>query len=177
MDKKVRYKLRKVKKRWVTVSVASAVMTLTTLSGGLVKADSNESKSQISNDSNTSVVTANEESNVTTEVTSKQEAASSQTNHTVTTISSSTSVVNPKEVVSNPYTVGETASNGEKLQNQTTTVDKTSEAAANNISKQTTEADTDVIDDSNAANLQILEKLPNVKAKRKPKKAERKRGW
>ena len=163
MDKKVRYKLRKVKKRWVTVSVASAVMTLTTLSGGLVKADSNESKSQISNDSNTSVVTANEESNVTTEVTSKQEAASSQTNHTVTTISSSTSVVNPKEVVSNPYTVGETASNGEKLQNQTTTVDKTSEAAANNISKQTTEADTDVIDDSNAANLQILEKLPNVK--------------
>ena len=50
MDKKVRYKLRKVKKRWVTVSVASAVMTLTTLSGGLVKADSNESKSQISND-------------------------------------------------------------------------------------------------------------------------------
>ena len=60
MDKKVRYKLRKVKKRWVTVSVASAVMTLTTLSGGLVKADSNESKSQISNDSNTSVVTANE---------------------------------------------------------------------------------------------------------------------
>ncbi|NLQ96470.1 glucosyltransferase, partial [Streptococcus mutans] len=163
MDKKVRYKLRKVKKRWVTVSVASAVMTLTTLSGGLVKADSNESKSQISNDSNTSVVTANEESNVTTEVTSKQEAASSQTNHTVTTSSSSTSVVNPKEVVSNPYTVGETASNGEKLQNQITTVDKTSEAAANNISKQTTEADTDVIDDSNAANLQILEKLPNVK--------------
>ena len=163
MDKKVRYKLRKVKKRWVTVSVASAVMTLTTLSGGLVKADSNESKSQISNDSNTSVVTANEESNVTTEATSKQEAASSQTNHTVTTSSSSTSVVNPKEVVSNPYTVGETASNGEKLQNQTTTVDKTSEAAANNISKQTTEADTDVIDDSNAANLQILEKLPNVK--------------
>ena len=41
MDKKVRYKLRKVKKRWVTVSVASAVMTLTTLSGGLVKADRN----------------------------------------------------------------------------------------------------------------------------------------
>ncbi|SUN73151.1 glycoside hydrolase family 70 protein [Streptococcus mutans] len=163
MDKKVRYKLRKVKKRWVTVSVASAVMTLTTLSGGLVKADSNESKSQISNDSNTSVVTANEESNVTTEATSKQEAASSQTNHTVTTSSSSTSVVNSKEVVSNPYTVGETASNGEKLQNQTTTVDKTSEAAANNISKQTTEADTDVIDDSNAASLQILEKLPNVK--------------
>ncbi|EHJ52706.1 glycoside hydrolase family 70 protein [Streptococcus macacae] len=77
MEKKVHFKLRKVKKRWVTVSVASTVLALTSLSGGFVKADSNEDSNQVVNDSQTGLVTTSKE-------TTKEDSASSGAANTAT---------------------------------------------------------------------------------------------
>ncbi|EHJ51977.1 glycoside hydrolase family 70 protein [Streptococcus macacae] len=171
MDKKVRYKLRKVKKRWVTVSVASAMMTLTTLSGGLAKADSNEVKSQNSADSNN--IIKSQTQTTTESVTSEQ-------NDSVTTNSSSnsetSSSVTQRQTTSNPYisnTSEQTTSSSEQTQQTqsqvVTEADKNSEAkkettkAADKVTENTekvTEANTD---DTDVSDIQLLESISNVK--------------
>ncbi|MGT2750020.1 glycoside hydrolase family 70 protein [Streptococcus orisasini] len=156
MDKKVRYKLRKVKKRWVTVSVASAMMTLTTLSGGLAKADSTEAKVPFSNDSNASVVTTAEVSVVTANdnVTTQQEVASSTEETTA-----ASSLVTPAEHQTKATNATTQATTAQTAAQQ----NRTAAAQTSAVETTTTTASSQAQTVDNSADIAVLEGLTNVK--------------
>ncbi|MGT2636719.1 glycoside hydrolase family 70 protein [Streptococcus ratti] len=154
MDKKVHYKLRKVKKRWVTVSVTSAMMTVAALSGGLVKADSTESGVP-SKDSSTGIVTTAEESAVTSvnDVTSTQALTSSAETTAANSNSLTVSSENQTQAV-NATTQAQTSAQKE----QSWTAVQTNPAERANNTGSRSEQKT-----VNSDDLKVLEGVANVK--------------
>lgn len=94
MEEKVRYKLRKVKKNWVTVSMTSAMVTLAALSANAVKADT-ETASKETTTSDSSLVSS-QTTEVTTAAVEEKASTQNQVTSETTTVSQDQTEVQAK---------------------------------------------------------------------------------